>query len=227
MSAQPVVFIVDDDPAIRRAISRLLRAHGFRTELFDSADAFLEAAPETASGCVILDVQMPGMTGLALQESMRELDSSYPIVFISGHGGVKDGVKAMKAGAVDFLQKPFGEGELLDAVERGLRMHAEQSARLRLLRRSRERLQRLTPRETEVMELVAEGLRNQDVAEVLGISEQTVKVHRGRVMRKLKVDSVAALVRLATEREMLGERRTPLWTDRSAGHDLLGRARKA
>lgn len=216
--------MIDDDPAIRRAIARLLRARGFRTEVFDSAGAFLNAAPQAKSACVILDVQMPGMSGLALQESLRELEASYPIVFVTGFGAVQDSVKAMKAGAIDFLQKPFEEEDLLDAVQRGLALHAEQSERLRILRSTRERLERLTPRETEVMELVAEGLRNQDVAETLGISEQTVKVHRGRVMRKLKVDSVAALVRVATEEDAQRERKTLLWAN---GHDLLGKARKA
>ena len=197
----PVVFVVDDDPNVRRSVCRLLRANGLRTESFSSAAEFLRAEPETSSGCLLLDVQMPDMSGLALQELLVESDSPYPIVFMTGHGDVPESVRAMKSGAVDYLQKPVEEATLLSAVQRGLTLHAVLLEQARWRKGVRERLDRLTPRELEVMELVAAGHRNRDVADILGISEPTVKVHRGRVMRKLQVDSVPELVRIAAERE--------------------------
>jgi RNA polymerase sigma factor (sigma-70 family) len=192
----PVVFVVDDDPGIRKAFSRLLRSRGLSARTFDSAAAFLAAAPEAERGCVLLDLQMPKVGGLALQRELIERGVDYPVVFITGYATVATSVDAMKSGAVDFLEKPFDPDELMAAVQRALALHGEERSKTAEAREVGRRLARLTPRETEVMELVVGGLKNREVAERLGISERTVVVHRGRVMKKLEVDSLAALVRL-------------------------------
>jgi FixJ family two-component response regulator len=190
------VFVVDDDASVRRAITRLLGAKGLSVEAFDSAEAFLEAAPKSDRACVILDLKMPGTDGLSLQESMPAVGVGYPVVFVTGTGDVASSVKAMKAGAIDFLQKPFDGDDLFRAVELALDVQAERHAQ-RLRAEEVERLLcRLTPRESEVMELVATGLRNRAVAARLGITERTVKVHRGRVMKKLCAESVPDLARM-------------------------------
>jgi RNA polymerase sigma factor (sigma-70 family) len=190
------VFVVDDDPSVRRAITRLLRAKGLRVEAFNSAAAFLAAAPKSDRACVLLDLQMPGTDGLSLQERMTDVGIGYPIVFVTGTGNVASSVRAMKAGAIDFLEKPFDGDDLLGAVERALDIHAERHQKQLRADELDRLLGRLTPRESEVMELVATGLRNRTVAERLGISERTVKVHRGRVMKKLSVRSIPDLARL-------------------------------
>lgn len=196
-----LVFVVDDDASVRKAVARLLRARGLDVEVFESGEAFLEANPQSDSACVLLDLQMPGLTGLAMQERMNEQDLPFPVVFVSGHADVPASVRAMKAGAVDFLQKPFDEEDLMDAIEQALALHAKRVERMGRSEDVGARLARLTPRETEVMELVAAGLRNRAVAVELGISERTVKVHRGRVMKKLQADSLPDLVRLVELRD--------------------------
>jgi len=198
--AQPVVFVVDDDPSVRKALARLLRARGLSVRTFESAASFLESSPLAESACVLVDLQMPQTNGLALQERMTDLGMLFPVVFVTGHGGVPESVRAMKGGAVDFLQKPFNEDVLIGAIEQGLELHADRKRSQKATEDAGERLSRLTPRETQVMELVAAGLRNQAVAERLGISLQTVKGHRGRVMRKLQADSLPDLVRLVESR---------------------------
>jgi FixJ family two-component response regulator len=191
------VFVVDDDEAMCRAIERQLQAGGHRVETFESALDFLERAPRADVACIVSDVRMPGMTGLDLQATLARAQRDWPIVFVSGHADIATSVQAMKAGAVAFLQKPFAKIELLAAVADALKRSHDrdqgrrQQATLRTCHRS------LTPREREVFELVVDGLLNKVIADRLGISERTVKIHRGRVMEKMGADSVADLVRMA------------------------------
>lgn len=194
-----LVYIVDDDPSMRRALRRLVRSAGFDAKVFSSAEEFLSDEVSCAPCCLVLDVRMPGLDGMELQERLAEKDVPVPIVFISGHGDIPMSVRAIKKGAVDFLPKPFDDADLLGAVERAFVL----SARLLEGRSRRDRiralLETLTPREQEIMCWVITGMLNKQIAGELGIAEKTVKVHRGRVMEKMKVDSVAELVRLAEE----------------------------
>ena len=194
--ASPLVFLVDDDPAVCKALVRLIGATGYDVEAFDSPAGFLARAPHPGPACLVLDLRMPGMTGLELQEALERAGRALPIVFISGRADVPASVKAMKAGAVDFLSKPVDEGDLLAAIEGALeRDHSRRTERA--VREALDtRFGRLTPREQEVCALVAAGLLNKQIAAELGTTEKTVKVHRGRVMAKLEVNSVAELVRL-------------------------------
>jgi RNA polymerase sigma factor (sigma-70 family) len=191
------VFVVEDDPSMRRSIERLLRSAGHGVESFGSAGEFLEREPNDAACCLVLDVQMPELTGLELQQALQRSGAALPIVFITGFGDVPTSVRAIKSGAEDFLEKPFKDSDLLDAVHRAL----ERSRRTRAARRELAELERklgsLTPRERQVLELVVEGLLNKQIASRLGIAEKTVKVHRGRAMRKMRADSLADLVRMA------------------------------
>jgi FixJ family two-component response regulator len=190
------VFLVDDDPAVCRALGRLIRAAGHEVVSFTSPAAFLAREPHPGPACLVLDLRMPGMTGLEVQDVLERAGRAVPIVFISGRADVPASVRAMKAGAVDFLGKPVDEVELLAAIAGAL----ERDRARRADRAERDALDtrfvRLTPREREVCALVARGLLNKQIAAELGTSEKTVKVHRGRVMAKLEVDSVAELVRL-------------------------------
>ncbi|MEI8243175.1 MAG: response regulator [bacterium] len=192
------VHVVDDDDSVRRGLARLLRSAGLHVELFASAEEFLEharAAPD-GGGCLILDIKMPGLDGLGLQDALGGIGCGLPIVFISGHGDVPMSVRAMKRGAVDFLTKPFDGQVLLDAVALALRK--DQALRLQraATAEARKREQTLTPRERDVMVRVIAGMLNKQIAAELGIEEGTIKVHRGRVMAKMGVRSVAELVRL-------------------------------
>jgi FixJ family two-component response regulator len=194
---QGTVFIVDDDPSVRKGIARLVKSEGYAVRGFPSAREFLEADPPRNCGCLILDVQMPGLSGPDLQEELARRGSSIPIIFITGHGDVPTSVQAMKAGAVDFLEKPFEDRALLDLIRDSVsRDRATQSEEAEISR-IRNRIDSLTPREREVFELVITGMLNKQIAYALGASEKTIKVHRGRVMRKMGVESVAELVRLA------------------------------
>jgi FixJ family two-component response regulator len=196
-SNTPVVFVVDDDPSMCRSLRRLLRASGLESRSFSSAQEFLAAEFPDRPSCLLLDVQMPGMTGLELQDQLRRLSRNIPIVFITGHGDVPMAARAMKAGAVDFLEKPFDQKDLLEAVrhalERGRAATAERIEREAVQRR----VDTLTPREYQVLELVVAGLLNKQIADRLGTVEKTIKVHRSRMMMKMQAASVPDLVRLA------------------------------
>ncbi len=197
----PTVFVVDDDVSVRKGLSRLIKSAGFNVEAFASAEDFLKREPSAGCGCIVLDVQLPGLSGLDLQKSLAKLSHSMPIIFITGHGDIPMSVKAMKKGAVDFLVKPFDTKDLLAAIAAALSRDKETSRRDANTRKIRDRVETLTPREREVMKLVITGMLNKQIAGELGISEKTVKVHRGRVMTKMEVKSVAELVRLCGEVE--------------------------
>ena len=191
-----MVFIVDDDEDVLRALGRVLRHAGLQVETFTSASAFLRRPLSDVPSCLILDLKLPDVNGLQLQEAMAQANIHMPIVFVSGRGDVASTASAMRYGAVDFLEKPVDDSALIDAVSRALEQDAAQRLRHRQESGARERLARLTPREYDVCRLVARGLLNKQIADELGVSEQTVKIHRGRVMHKLEVGSVAELVRL-------------------------------
>jgi FixJ family two-component response regulator len=197
MISDAVVFVIDDDESVCRALARLIRSVGLTVETFPSAAAFLDRKPVDRAACLILDVRLPGASGLELQEALGRAQRTMPIIFITGHGSVPMSVRAMKSGALDFLQKPFNDQELLDGIQRALARsrdaRVEQTARAGLERR----LATLTPREQEVMRLVVRGMLNKQIASTLGAAEKTIKVHRGRVMRKMQAESVADLVRMA------------------------------
>ncbi|MFN3792837.1 response regulator transcription factor [Massilia sp.] len=195
MDRHHTVYIVDDDAAVRDALGLLLSLHGYRTAFFSDADSFLQAWTSEASGCLLLDIRMPGMDGLSLQKTLRELGSRLPVLIITGHGDVHSAREAFRSEAVDFLEKPLQEGPLVAAIEEAL---ARAAARQGEALASPDYLKRhasLTPREREVMELVVTGRHNREIAEELGISVRTVEVHKSRVMEKLQVDSIADLVR--------------------------------
>jgi FixJ family two-component response regulator len=203
----PVVFVVDDDPSMRPAMDSLIRSVGLRVQSFSSAKEFLAFQRPDAPACLVLDVRLPGLSGLDLQRELTAAHISIPIIFITGHGDVPMSVQAMKAGAVEFLTKPFRDQQLLDAVQLALdkdrTAHAEKAELAGLHRRH----ESLTPREREVMALVVSGLLNKQVAGELGTSEVTVKVHRGRVMEKMKAGSLAELVKIAVRLGLPGTKR--------------------
>ena len=193
----PVVFVVDDDPSVRKSLTRLIASAGYAVETFASARDFMTRAPAPGPCCLVLDVRMPGLTGLDLQDALGGEGHRVPIVFITGHGDVSMSVQAMKAGAVDFLTKPFDLARLLDAIQRAVARDVKDRGEAGRTAQARERVRRLTPRETEVFALVVTGMLNKQIASALGIGEKTVKVHRARVMEKMQAGSVAELVRLA------------------------------
>ncbi len=200
--AAPVIFIVDDDLSMREALTDLFRSMKFDAEAFESATAFMETANFNRPGCILLDVRLPGVSGLDFQTQLERIGSKMPIVFMTGSGDIPMSVRAMKAGAVDFLTKPFRDQDILDAVAAAMERTPRAGARAHRAKPSPRFAGSLTPREREVMEAVVRGLMNKQIAYKLGISEVTVKLHRGNVMRKMEVRSVADLVRKA---EMLGE----------------------
>ncbi len=191
----PTVFIVDDDASVRRGLSRLIRSMGWNVETFPSASAYLQRAPFEGNGCIVLDIRMPGISGPELQQALIEQPYCLPIIFLTGHGDVPASVAAMKRGAYDFLQKPVDEEDLTRAIESALAWDRDQRARFEEVTKILQRLEMLTPRERQVMEHVIAGQLNKQVAALLGIAEKTVKIHRGRVMNKMQVGSVAELVR--------------------------------
>jgi FixJ family two-component response regulator len=195
MNAAPTVFIIDDDQAVRDAISLLLRADGLAVATFASAAAFLESAAVQQPGCLVLDVRMPGMSGLDLQKQLRARGYRIPILFMTGHGDVPMAIRAMKAGAFDFLEKPFQGELLLERVREALALDARQRARQARRAEAAARLALLSPREWEVLDRVAAGQYNKVIAAELGISLSTVEIHRKRVMEKLQAESLSDLIR--------------------------------
>src|ERR1044071_2465440 len=189
-----LVFLIDDDASVRKGVSRLLRSAGYNSEAFGSASDFLTREQHLGPACVIVDVRMPGINGMDLQNVLIQGRREEQLVFITGHGDIPMCARAMKAGAVDFLPKPFKPQQLLESVERALSRSAEQFRRASEKNRVRDLLGRLTRREHEVMQLVATGLLNKQVAGELGMAEKTVKMHRAQVMRKLGITSVAELI---------------------------------
>jgi FixJ family two-component response regulator len=196
MSEISTVFIVDDDEAVRDSLSFLMQSVGLPTETFDSADSFLQANPVGRAGCLLLDIRMPGMSGLELQGLLAERNIRLPVIFISGHADVPMAVRALKAGAFDFVEKPFNDQLLLDCVQRAIESDRQQRQSEAQLDEWRERMASLTPREREVMELVVDGAANKVISATLGVSLKTVEAHRARVMDKLKADSLSHLVRM-------------------------------
>jgi FixJ family two-component response regulator len=195
--APPVVFVVDDEPSVRKSLRRLLASAGYAVEAFASAREFLAREPHDGPCCLVLDVRMPALTGLELQEALAAAGRRMSIVFVTGHVDVAMSVKAMKGGAVDLLTKPFDARDLLTAIQRALAKDVRDLGEEATVAEIRERVQTLTPRETEVFALVVTGMLNKQIGAALGIGEKTVKVHRARVMEKMRAGSVAELVRLA------------------------------
>lgn len=193
------VHIVDDDTSFRRALSRLLQADGFTVREYTSAGEFLISSPERYNGCILLDVRMPGPSGLDLQDALRQRGIQLPIIFLSGHGDIPMSVRAMKAGALDFLTKPVKRPDLLKAVRAAIDLDANDRLHREQVRSCQERYATLTPREREVFHLVVVGLLNKQIASELGTSQRTVKAHRSQVMRKMQANSVAELVRFSEQ----------------------------
>lgn len=193
----PTIFVVDDDLSVRTALERLLKSVGFSVQAFDSAQSFLDSASCDAPCCLVLDVRMPQVSGLELQKEMTMRGSDMPIIFISQYGTIPISVEAMKAGAVDFLEKPFEDQQLLDAIHAAVERDRQSKREKARIASIQQRAAALTPREHEVFRLVVSGMLNKQIADELSVSEKTVKVHRARVMGKMKAKSLASLVRMA------------------------------
>ncbi|RST55395.1 response regulator transcription factor [Variovorax sp. MHTC-1] len=194
---RPVVFVVDDDLAMREALQDLLASVGMDVRVYASTQDFMQAQRPDAPGCLVLDVRLPGASGLSFQEELPRAGVDLPVIFITGHGDIPMTVRAMKAGAVEFLSKPFRDQELLDAIDAAIERHRAQRLETALVAELRQRFAALTQREREVMALVSTGRVNKQIAAELSISEATVKVHRGQIMRKMQAKSLAQLVRIA------------------------------
>jgi RNA polymerase sigma factor (sigma-70 family) len=194
--ANSIVFAIDDDASVRKGLTRLLRSAGYKSEVFELASDFLRREQHAGPACLIVDLHMPGISGMDLQKTLIQSGREEQLVFITGRGDIPMCAQAMKAGAVDFLQKPFRADELLQCIERALARSDEQRRQSAIKNNVRGLLDLLTPREFEVMQLVVVGMLNKQIAAELGTAEKTVKVHRGRMMEKLRVTSVAELVRL-------------------------------
>jgi FixJ family two-component response regulator len=196
---QPVVFVIDDDQSVRDALAGLLRSVGLEVQSFGSTQEFLQSTRPDAPGCLVLDVRLPGRSGLDFQRELAESSMHMPIVFITGHGDIPMSVRAMKAGAIEFLTKPFHDQELLDAIQLGIERDRARRRDAATVAALRQRFDSLTPREREIMALVAAGRLNKQIAGDIEVSEITVKVHRGQVMRKMQAKSLAELVRMTDQ----------------------------
>jgi FixJ family two-component response regulator len=196
-SAAPVVYIIDDDAGVRSAMQRLLKSIGLRSEAFAAANDFLQRTPHDSPSCLILDVRLPGMSGLDLQRKLLEAGIQIPIIFITAHGDIPMSVRAMKSGAVEFLTKPFRDQDLLDAIQQALERDGIARQKQLEIAQLQQRLDSLTARERQVMRLVISGKATKEIASELGTSEITAKVHRGQVMHKMKAESVLELGRMA------------------------------
>jgi FixJ family two-component response regulator len=205
----PVVYVVDDDDGMRRALNTLLATVGFRTEGYARAQEFLARFTPDAPGCLVLDIRMPEMSGLELQQQLNRKGSMLPVIFITGHGDVPMAVQAMKEGAFEFIQKPFREQDLLDRINRALHLDAENRRQVARHSEIAARIESLTPREKEVMKLVVDGEANKVIAIDLGLSERTVEIHRAKVMEKMAAKSVAHLVKMNIEAAQEGSRVEP------------------
>ncbi|WP_275099639.1 response regulator transcription factor [Sedimenticola hydrogenitrophicus] len=194
--SESTVFIVDDDREVREALQLLMESVGLDVESFDSANAYLDQFDASRPGCIILDVRMPGMSGMDLQNQLLEQPLCPPIIIITGHGDVPMAVRAVQAGAVDFIQKPFNDQALLDSVHRALEYDARQRGEASHLAEIKQKLSRLTPREREVLELVVQGLRNKLIAAELSVSQSTVEAHRAKVMDKMEAKTLSDLMRM-------------------------------
>ena len=192
----PIVFVVDDDPAICLSLKRLVKSVGLEAQTFTSAQEFLRAKRPDGPGCLVLDVRLPGLSGLDLQQELLDAKVDLPIIFITGHGDIPMSVRAMKAGAVEFLTKPFRDQDLVDAIQHGIEKHRAARQESVKLTEFRALYDSLTPLEREVFPLVAAGLLNKQIAAQLGTGEKTIKVHRGQVMHKMKAESLAHLIRI-------------------------------
>jgi RNA polymerase sigma factor (sigma-70 family) len=196
MTGAPVVFVVDDDPSVRASLKFLISTVGLQVESFDSADAFLHRKPPDAPSCLVLDVRLPGLSGLDLQRELAARNIRIPIVFVTGHGDIPMSVRAMKAGAVEFLTKPFHDQDLLDAIRIALERDRARRQQEKEVTALQQRFASLTPREREVISMVASGMLNKQIAGQLGTVEDTVKVQRSRAMGKMQAQSLADLVRM-------------------------------
>jgi FixJ family two-component response regulator len=199
-----MVFVIDDDPSFLTAIKRLLRARGYTFESFPSASEFLASGPKECHGCILVDLQMPGLTGLEFQQALSKTSNALPLVFLTGHGDIPSSVRAVKHGAEDFLTKPVRKEALFAAIDRALARNATERNERASQQAARARFETLTPREREVLAHVLQGKLNKQIATDLGTSERTIKAHRANIIAKLKVQSVAELVRLAQAAEFEG-----------------------
>ena len=205
LETEPIVFVVDDDPSMRKALANLFRSVGLRAEVFGSARELLESELPDVASCLVLDIRLPGPSGLDFQAELAKADIQIPIIFMTGHGDIPMTVKAMKAGAIDFLTKPFRDQDMLDAVATAIERDRTRRKDQKAVAELRAVFETLTTRERDVFALVASGLMNKQIAAEIGLAEITVKIHRGHLMRKMGARSLADLVRMA---EMLGVRRT-------------------
>jgi FixJ family two-component response regulator len=202
---QPIVFVIDDDPSLRNALTNLFRSVGLRAEVFGSAPEFLQSQLPDVPSCLILDIRLPGPSGLDFQTELAKANIHIPIIFMTGHGDIPMTVRAMKAGAIDFLSKPFRDQDMLDAVATAIERDRKRRKDEKIISDLRAHFDSLTPREQEVLALVAAGLMNKQIAAEVDLAEITVKIHRGHIMRKMGARSLADLVRMA---ELLGVRRS-------------------